>query len=433
MKSFDVAIAGGGLIGGAIALELARAGLRVALFERGEPGREASWAGAGILSPAPENPGNIPLVPLGKASLALYPEFVGAVEEISGQKVGFRPRGTLEVLFSSDAASELSTIIALHHGLGLKAEPLRPEDARDLEPSLSAEIAAAVLRPDEASVDNRALTSAVFAAARQSGVEILSGTRVRGIWREGKRCAGLLLENEKVAAQWTVISAGCFSAEIEGAEKYAPVRPAKGQMVALRTDRIKVGNGIKSSESKIDDEIKESEEIKSRDRIRSVGIDACQEMESEVEGKRGDGTKKNEGRGGDGEIKIERVLWSEHVYLVPRNDGRILAGATVEYAGFDKSVTAGSIAKIISGAIQLVPELANARVEETWAGLRPDSPDHLPIIGPTDLEGLLIATGHFRSGILLAPITAQLIREWVTFQNVSVEWDRFSPMRFHRG
>jgi glycine oxidase len=130
------------------------------------------------------------------------------------------------------------------------------------------------------------------------------------------------------------------------------------------------------------------------------------------------------------DLEIGRVLWSEHIYLVPRNDGRILAGATVEYAGFDKRTTAGGIEKILSAAIELAPGLVNARIEETWAGLRPDSPDHLPILGPTDLDGLLIATGHFRSGILLTPITARLIREWITEQKVSLDWDRFSPLRF---
>src|SRR5215469_15551198 len=137
MQKFDVAIAGGGLIGGAIALELAKAGLRVGIFDVREPGREASWAGAGILSPPPENPGAIPLVPLGKASFALYPEFVATVEDISGQSVGFRPKGTLEPLFSADAARDLSTVIAMLHGLGLKAEPLSSEDARELEPALN--------------------------------------------------------------------------------------------------------------------------------------------------------------------------------------------------------------------------------------------------------------------------------------------------------
>src|SRR5260221_3415988 len=169
MKKFDAAIAGGGVIGGAIALELARAGLRVAVFDRQQAGQEASWASAGILSPAPENPGMVAMVPLGKASLALYPEFVGWIEEISGKKTGFRPKGTLEALFSEDTKAELSTIIALHHGLGLKAEPLRAEDARELEPSLSEEVEAAVLPPEEASIDNLAHTAANLPAPNGRG------------------------------------------------------------------------------------------------------------------------------------------------------------------------------------------------------------------------------------------------------------------------
>jgi len=124
------------------------------------------------------------------------------------------------------------------------------------------------------------------------------------------------------------------------------------------------------------------------------------------------------------------MLWGDEIYLVPRNDGRILAGATVEYKGFDKMVTAGGQRKLFSAAIELVPALEGARVDETWAGLRPDSPDHLPILGPTDLQGLVIATGHFRSGVLLTPITAKLVREWITTENVSADWERFSPLRF---
>src|ERR1700687_3673529 len=366
MKKFDVVIAGGGVIGGAIALELSRAGLRGALCARQQPGQEASWASAGILSPAPENPGMVAMVPLGKASLGLYPEFVAQVEEISGKNTGFQPKGTLEALFSHDTKAELSTIIALHHGLGLKAEPLRAEDARELEPALSEEVEAAVLRPEEGSIDNRALTAAILEAAQRSGAEVFSGNGAKAIWREGNRCTGLVLQNERVEAKWTVIAAGCFSAMIEGIAPYSPVRPAKGQMVALRAD----------------------------------------------------------------DLKMERVLWSDKIYLVPRNDGRILAGATIEYAGFDKRTTAGGVEKILSAAIDLVPGLANARIEETWAGLRPDSPDHLPILGPTDIDCLLIATGHYRSGVLLTPITARLMSELVLQKTSSVDCEKFSPLRF---
>src|SRR5712692_4517595 len=210
MKKFDVAIAGGGVIGAAIALDLSRAGMRVGLFDRQQPGQEASWASAGILSPAPENPATVAMVPLGKASLALYPEFIAQVEEISAKSAGFRAKGTLQALFSHDTKAELSTIIALHHGLGLKAEPLRAEDARELEPALSEEVEAAVLRPDEASVDNRALTGAVLEAAQRSGAEFFPGNGAREIWNTGKRCAGLVVRTEKVEAKWTIIAAGCF-------------------------------------------------------------------------------------------------------------------------------------------------------------------------------------------------------------------------------
>src|SRR3984893_10298473 len=297
MKTFDVAIAGGGLIGGAIAFELALAGLRVALFDRQQPGEGSSWAAAGILSPAPENAGMISTVPLGRASLQLYPEFVAAVEEISGQSVGYRARGTLEALFSNDAQEKLSTIIALHHGLGLKAEAVSADDAREMEPALSPELEVAVFRPDEACVDNRALTKAVLTAAERTGVKAFTASNVQAVAKNEGHCAGLLVDGEKVESRWTVIAAGCCSAQIEGASQYAPVRPAKGQMIALRAE----------------------------------------------------------------EFSIERVLWSDDVYLVPRNDGRILAGATVEYVGFDKSDTVGAVHIIINAALQLAPALADAQ------------------------------------------------------------------------
>lgn len=366
MKKFDVAIAGAGLIGSAIALELARAGLHVAVFDKQAPGREASWASAGILSPAPENPGMIPMVPLGIASMELYPDFIASVEEISGRDTGYRKKGTVEALFSRNSREELSTIVGLHHGLGLKAEALSADDAREMEPALSEEIEAAVLRPGEGSVDNRALTAAVLEAAGISGVEIFADEAVHAIRREGTRCTGFQLRNETVEAKFTVIAAGSFSPQIAGANIYAPTAPVKGQILALRPH----------------------------------------------------------------DAKFERVLWSENIYLVPRTDGRVIAGATVERVGFDKELTVGGLQKLLSGTIELAPCLENAKIEEIWAGLRPDSPDHLPILGPTDLEGLIIATGHFRSGIVLAPITARLISDWITKHSVSLDWERFSPLRF---
>jgi glycine oxidase len=366
MEILDVAIAGGGLIGASIALELAQAGLHVGIFDREQPGEGASRAAAGILSPAPENSAMISMVEIGRASLELYPRFVETVEEIAGERVGYRPKGTLGLLFSRDAQAELSTIIALHHGLGLRAEALSADDAREMEPSLTSGVEAAVFRPNEAAVDNRALTRATLRAATLLGAKIFAGRRINGVCKSNGRCHGLMVGDEKVEAQWTIIAAGCQSAEITGVSRYAPVRPAKGQMIALRA------NGL----------------------------------------------------------NIERVLWSDKVYVVPRNDGRVLVGATVEYVGFEKNITAGGVHTLLHGAIDLVPGLAGAVLEETWAGLRPDSPDHLPIIGETDIDGLLIATGHFRSGILLAPITGRLFRDWITKKSVGLDWKRFSPMRF---
>ncbi|HXJ12827.1 MAG TPA: FAD-dependent oxidoreductase, partial [Candidatus Limnocylindrales bacterium] len=203
---------------------------------------------------------------------------------------------------------------------------------------------------------------------RRKGVEIFPGNGAKALWTAAGACKGLHLQNGRVEAKWTVIAAGCFSARIEGVAGYAPVTPAKGQMMALRCDTV----------------------------------------------------------------NLKKDLWSGHMYLVPRNDGRIIAGSTVEYKGFDRNVTVAGMKKILTGAISLVPALESARIEETWAGLRPDSPDHLPILGPTDVEGLLFATGHFRNGILLTPITAKLVREWVTKQKVSEDWAPFSPMRFQQ-
>ena len=366
MKKYDVVVAGGGLIGASIALELAQAGLQAGVFDAHQPGREASWASAGMISPAPEGPDTIPLVPLSKASAALYPNFIKTVEELSGQRVGYRPDGAIEVFWEGDVREEISTLMAVYHGVGLRAEALTAERARQLEPGLMEEVQAGVLRPDESSLDNRVLTQATLEAARRKGVDIFAGNGATGIWKDGGECKGLLLTDGRVEAKWTIIAAGCFSAKIEGVAPYAPVFPTKGQMVALRCEAV----------------------------------------------------------------KIQHVLWSENVYLVPRNDGRIVAGSTAERVGFDRDVTAGGMKKILNGATELIPALVKARIEETWAGLRPDSPDHLPILGPTDVEGLLMATGHFRSGILLAPLTAQLMREWITTQKVSVDWERFSPMRF---
>jgi len=368
MKPYDAVVAGGGLIGASIAFELAAEGLRVAVFDAQNPGREASWASAGMISPAPESSEMASLLPISLASVRLYPEFIQRVEDLTGRPVGYRKDGALDLFLNETGQAEIDEILALHRGAGLRAEALSGPEAREIEPALTSELRAAVHRPDEASLDNRLFTEATLEAARRKGVEIFPGNGAKALWTDGDACKGLQLQNGRVEARWTVIAAGCFSARIEGVAAYAPVTPAKGQMMALRCDSV----------------------------------------------------------------NLKKDLWLGHTYLVPRHDGRIIAGSTVEYEGFDRSVTVAGMKKILAGAITLVPALESARIEETWAGLRPDSPDHLPILGPTDLNGLLIATGHFRSGILLTPVTARLIREWVTTQKVGEDWAPFSPMRFQQ-
>jgi glycine oxidase len=366
MNRCDVVIAGGGLIGGTIALALARAGAKVVILEARKVGQEASRAGAGILSPAHESPEMRSLIPLARASLNVYPAFVKQVEKMTGLNVGFRPYGLLEVFGDEPVHEQLKGLTETHREQTPKARILDGDQAREIEPSLSSAVKTAILRPDDASVDNRALTAAVLRAAGMLGVEVYENNAAVSILRDAGRAVGLATKIGKIEAQWTVIAAGCFSARIKGAKRYTPVRPAKGQMLALRCANA----------------------------------------------------------------AIRRVLMSKDVYLVPRDDGRILVGATVERVGFNRVVRNAAIQKLLNAAIALAPALKEHEIVETWSGLRPDSPDHLPILGPTDVEGLLIATGHFRNGILLAPITSQVICDWIQTQRIDAEYQRFSPMRF---
>lgn len=370
MKTYDVVIVGGGIIGGSIAFDLAQRNLRVAVLDRQELMREASWAAAGMLSPAPDCAATIPLVPLGRASLSLYPKFVDAVEEASGLRISYRTGGAVEVICHGDAERELSTLVALHRGLGLACEPLALEEARNMEPALGRDARAAALLPDECSVEPRALTSAMLAAAASAGAALCPGIEVISLALDGKKCIGVKTSSGDIfhAAQ-VVLAAGCWSSRIPDAAPYAPTLPVRGQMVALRHS----------------------------------------------------GTP------------IRHVLRSERGYLVPRgmdNPQTVVVGSTIENAGYAKCVTSGGIEKILSAANELVPELAKAEIIETWCGLRPGTPDQLPILGPVDIDGLAFATGHYRNGILLAPVTAKLIGEWIAERRTSIDWETFSPLRF---
>jgi glycine oxidase len=370
VKTYDVAIIGGGLIGASIAFELAGAKLRVVVLDRQQPGREASWAAAGMLSPAPDSLRDLLLVPLGRESLRLYPEFVAAIEEASGELAGHAHQGALEIFGAPGGEADRDRRVAECRQLGLAAEPVTLDTARQWEPEIGPAAHAAAWLPEEGTVEPRSLMNAVATAALRRGAEFRADCGVTGLIRERDRCTGVVAGGEEVSADHVVVAAGCFSREIapesEWCARYAPTRPVRGQMMALRLD----GAGLR------------------------------------------------------------RVLRSERGYLVPRRDGRIVAGSTSEEVGFERRVTPEGMRKIFDAGIELFPGLASAEVLETWSGLRPGTPDDLPILGPTDIDGLLIATGHYRNGILLAPVTARLTREWITGAREGFNATVYSPMRF---
>jgi glycine oxidase len=371
VEKFDVAIVGGGIIGCSIAFQLAAEKLKIVVLDRQQPGREASWAAAGMLSPAPDSPRDRLLVPLSKESLRLYPEFVRAIEESSGKPVDYTRKGTLQIFTGALAEAERNAMLAEHRELGLASEAISLSDARKLEPALNPAVRAVVHLPEEESVDPRLLMDSLLAAAANRGVEIRSGFSVTSLIEDGDRCAGVLAaDGEKIESKHVIIAAGCFSGEIAGAAgkriPSIPTRPVRGQMLALRQTHLTLRN----------------------------------------------------------------VLRSERGYLVPRSDGRIVAGSTSEEAGFHKGVTAGGIRKIVEAGVELCAGLGAAEILETWSGLRPGTPDDLPILGLTNVEGLILATGHYRNGILLAPVTAKLIKEWVIDGRTTLDTQAFSPLRF---
>jgi glycine oxidase len=378
VSAYDVIIVGGGLIGGSIAFELAAEKLRVAVLDCNVPGREASWAAAGMLSPGPDSSEASALVPFGKESLRLYPEFIAAIEQASNKSTDFTRNGTFEMFRGPEADNARNKMVAEFHHLGLAAAAMSPNEARKHEPSLGPLADAIAWLPEEATVDPRLLVEAVLAAAKQRGAEIRANYPVDALLYEGKACVGVIAGGEKIAAKQVVVAAGSFCGTISDPaheadsdrqpqlRQYAPVHPVRGQMLALRSPTV----------------------------------------------------------------RLKKVLRSQYGYLVPRRDGRIIAGSTLEDAGFVKQVTPQGVRQILDAALELAPALVDAKIVEEWSGLRPGTPDLLPIIGPTDIAGLWLATGHYRNGILLAPATAKIMRDWIVAGKSNFNAESFSPLRF---
>jgi glycine oxidase len=364
-------IIGAGVIGLGIAWRLAQAGCEVSIYDRGEAGHGASWAAAGMLAAAVETePGEEPLLPLALESQRLWPDFARELEAASGISVEYRGEGTIVVALNRDDAEQLRHSYEFQKGLGLDIEWLSAAEARRREPHLKPGIAAAVWSPRDHQVENRLLGRALAEACRRAGVALHEHCAVREITVTGGRAAGIVTAEGREAADAVVLAAGPWSREIGGlpAAQLPPVRPIKGQMLALQMDPAAP--------------------------------------------------------------LLRHVIWLPRGYLVPRRDGRLLVGATVEERGFDTSLTAGGLLALIEGAWRAVPAIEELPVAETWVGFRPGSRDDAPMLGPGGIDGLVVATGHHRNGILLTPITAVVVSTYILTSRLPESALPFSPERF---
>jgi glycine oxidase len=351
-RSCDAIFVGGGIIGLSCAWRAAQHGARVAVLERAEPPAGATNVAAGMLAPVGElSFGEPQLLELTLAAARLYPEFVAELEGAAGESTGYRREGALHVALDPDEAAQLRRVHDLQRSLGLEAEWLAPRRCRDLEPGLTPSFNGGVHAPDEASIDPRALARALATALRGEGGELRTGCEVVDGIFGGDRLVGVRTAGgEELRADAVVLCNGAWAGGTEWLPEHArpPVRPVKGEVVELR------------------------------------------------------------GRDG-APAPARRIVCSERVYLVPRADGRLIVGATEEERGFDTIVSAGGVLELLREAYRLLPEVAEMELVGTIAGLRPGTPDNLPLIGPGAIDGLLLATGHFRNGILLAPLTAERI------------------------
>jgi glycine oxidase len=347
--SFDVAIIGGGVIGLAVAWRAAQRGLRVVVLEReAAPGHGTSHVAAGMLAPISEAlVSEQPLLRLGLASAALYPEFVTELEKGSGCDPGYLRCGTLLVARDRDEVEELERELAVRRSLGLPVTRLRASEARALESGLAPALRLALDIPDDHAVDPRKLTAALASALVRAGGELRTNAEVRTL--DLGNGALELSGGERVHAEQVVIAAGVWSGTVKGVPDSAgvPVHPVKGQILRLHDP---AGPGL-----------------------------------------------------------LTRVLRMRTGYIVPRGDGRYVLGATSEERGFDTTVTAGAVFELLRDAAELVPGLSELVVDELSAGLRPATPSNAPAIGPAAQEGLHWAVGHYRHGILLTPVTAEIV------------------------
>jgi glycine oxidase len=366
-NSADVVVIGGGVIGLAIARALALRGVReVCLIERAALGTEASFAAAGMLAPQAEADTHDDFFELAYRSRDLYTSFAAALLEETGIDIELDTTGTLYLALTKQDQEEIEKRYDWQSRAGLPVELLNAAEARNLEPCISNSTLGALRFPKDVQVENRRLLNALANSANQLGVRTLTETNVDALMIEGNRVTGVQTTRGVVTCAAAVVAAGTWSNFIQQVPQILPIEPVRGQMV-------------------------------------------CLEAKPQL---------------------TRHVIYSRRGYIVPRQDGRLLAGSTSEKAGFAKHVTAGGISSILQHAHEISAAVSSLPVVDTWAGLRPRSPDGLPVLGPCDeIDGLFYATGHYRNGILLAPLTGELVSEAIIEGVTSPLLVPFSPGR----
>ena len=363
----DVIVVGGGLMGCSTALALADAGLLVHLLERSIPGAEASSAAAGILAPCIESHGHDISLELGLASRRMHAELSERLRQDVGLDVGFRVCGALKVAFDDNGQEELETLLSSLKAAGMSCERLDALELREKEERISARSRGGVFLPDEAQIDPPALLNAVALAAQTAGVTFRKGATVREILLQGSKVIGVQVDDERLEADNVVVAAGSWTTLIPGLKLGSQtIHPIRGQLFSTR----------------------------SRPPI------------------------------------FKSTVFSSRGYVVTRPDGRVICGSTEERVGFSRGVTLNGLRTIIDTATEIAPSLGDAVIESQWSSFRPGTPDGLPLVGKLGADGLFIASGHFRNGILLAPITAKLVSDLITGGEDNAWLAALNPTRF---
>ncbi len=362
-----VVIIGGGVMGCAAAYELSRRGVKVTVLERSVPGAEASSAAAGILGAQVESHQPGPLTQLGLLSNKLYPALVKELERISGISIAYRRSGVLKVAYAASDVARAARELAWQTKAKLPLARLTHTALLAREPALSPELAGGLWFEADATLEPRALLSALRISAEKLGAEFRSGSFVKRVAEQGARAVGVELDDGSVVSgSHVVLAAGSWTSLLTKRDAATPrVVPARGQIVELRT---------------------------------STPL-------------------------------LSSIVFGPDCYLVPRADGRLLIGSTLEFVGFRREVTAGAVAKLLTAAIRLVPALSDAEFSASWSSFRPYTDDELPLLGPSTTPGLILMSGHYRNGILLAPISAQIVADCVTGKKPPLDLAPFAPDR----